>query len=79
LFLCVGDSGVVGKRQSIAGVIVFGLGKRPPNVIGALNDNAHRPFDPRLLPSVRFAHTEIIDNRIGVLWDKRNEELTAQK
>lgn len=72
LFMAVGDNGVAIKRKPVSGVVVFGLGVHPPRVIGVTNGNAHRPFDPDLLPQIEFAEAMVRDNRVGIRWHIRN-------
>jgi hypothetical protein len=49
-------------------VIVFGLGYDPVRAIGVLNDDPHRAFDPRLLPSIRFATTVEVNGGFTIRW-----------
>jgi hypothetical protein len=48
------DVGVNNARSSISGLLLFGLGVTPPNVLGVLNPNPIRPFDRQILKSVSF-------------------------
>lgn len=67
------------KRQPVAGVLVFGLGVSPLNVIGVVNGHAHRPFDPALLPDIHFGETNIVENRVGIRWHNRAAKLEGTR
>lgn len=73
LFMMAGAEGVETKRQSVAGVLVFGLGRVPPPIIGVINRSAHRMFDPRLLPEIQFAETELVDGNVGLRWHNSSD------
>ena len=53
--------GLKDKRQPVAGVVVFGLGVSPLNVVGVINERAHRSFDPRLLRQISFAEAVVLE------------------
>ena len=71
LFMEVDANGVKPKRQPVSAVLVFGLGVRPPQVVGVVNSSACRPLDVRLLPQVPFAEAIIADGRVGIRWHNR--------
>lgn len=50
------NDSLVDARQNISAVVVGGFGAHLPvaPVLGVLHPNAHRPFDPSLLPCVPF-------------------------
>ncbi|WP_428937091.1 hypothetical protein [Fontivita pretiosa] len=68
LFLEAAADGLKDRRQPVAGVLVFGLGAMPPRIVGVINGRAFRSFDPTLMPQIKFATCEIIDNRISIQW-----------
>ncbi len=53
-------------RTSLSGLLMCGLGIMPPRVVGILHPYADRPFDPRLLPGIRFGQIQI-DHASGQL------------
>jgi hypothetical protein len=69
LFMAIDGNAIAPKRQPVSGVVVFGLGVQPPQVIGVVNGNAHRPFDTGLLPQIRFAEAVIKNERLRIRWD----------
>lgn len=68
IFMAVGEKGVLVKRPSVAGALICGLGIQPPRIVGVINCAAHRPFDVKLLPEIKFAKTVIKDNRVEMRW-----------
>jgi hypothetical protein len=71
LFMAVDANGVTPKRQPVSAVLVFGLGVKPPQVVGVVNSGASRPFDVCLLPQVAFAEAVVADGRVGIRWHNR--------
>lgn len=57
-------------RSSISGLVLCGFGVEPPNVRGILHPFAARPFDPRLLPSIRFcsAYVDRVNHAVSTSW-----------
>jgi len=53
-------------RSSISGLLLCGFGILPPKVLGALHPNPARPFDPGILPHVRFCEVRL-DRQAGRL------------
>ncbi len=68
IFMATEQSGVTPKRQSISGVLLFGLGIHPPRVVGLLNGSACRLFNVGLLPMIEFGEAVIIDDRVKIKW-----------
>jgi len=65
------------KYQPISGLLVGGFGLRPSNVrvLGGLNPEATRPFDPSILPDVPFCSFREwpVTDRIGFHWTTTEE------
>ena len=68
LFKRIKGRGVENARESVPGVIIFGLGYHPVRAIGLLNDDAHRAFDPSLLPAIGFATTVEVNGGLAIRW-----------
>jgi hypothetical protein len=79
-FLKPEDGDWIWARLPISGVLVCGLGCHPQQVLGVLHPKPKHPFDPSLLPLIRFGRVIIDDetstfstawlNSVGV--EKRN-------
>ena len=69
--------GIESARSSISGLLLCGitLGRSPEEmwVVGLLNPSAQRPFDPQLLPSIKFGAVEV-DRGTGQLRTQWPEE-----
>jgi hypothetical protein len=74
VFLQAANHSIQAKREPVAGVLLFGFAKHPPSVIGIINNNALRPFNPSLLPCVPFARAAVEDTRIKILWQNGEPE-----
>jgi hypothetical protein len=58
-FLRPQEQSIREARTSLSGLLMCGLGIMPPRVVGILHPYANRPFDPDLLPGVRFGRVRI--------------------
>jgi hypothetical protein len=80
LFMEATVDGVAEKRRPVSGVVVFGLGVDPPEIIGVINAHAYRRFDPQLLPQIPFAETAIGDDgRVRIHWLDETEARSGGK
>jgi hypothetical protein len=68
LFRRIKNEAVENAREYVAGVIVFGLCRLPLEVIGVINDEPTRSFDPSLLPEIRFATTVDVNGGLAIRW-----------
>jgi hypothetical protein len=61
------NEGIGDARGSISGLLVCGFGIDPPKILGVLNPNSARPFDPQLLPEIEFCQMRL-DRQKGELY-----------
>lgn len=63
--------GIESVRQPISGLLVAGLGCRPPSLYGLIHRNPVHTFNPSLLPRIPFCHmkVDVINGTISTEWN----------